>query len=172
MERIDKRRLISASVDARCERFNIKLKLGVYLSLVVFLLILAISVFWKYPGEMLKAIVYYNLIFAVSYIPLILFSVFRLSGIMKGAEEYIYAEATLDEFHSSMGKFYFRVSFTDEIGKRYTANTDSFYSARASIASFDEWYGKKVMIAYDHDRGKVIVICKLNEYKKLLGGET
>ena len=157
---MDKKKLIADSLDARCERFNIKLKLGVYISLVIFLAALSVTVFWDYPKEMVKALTYYNIIFAVSYVPLILFSVFRISGIIKRTEDYIISEADLDEFHSSMGKFYFRVNFTDEKGRRYSANTEAFFSTRSSVANFEEWHGERVMIAYDPYTGKALVLCK------------
>lgn len=156
----DKKRLMRESVDARCERFNIKLKLAVYISLLLFVTVLCVVVFWEYPGEMKKGIIYYGIIFSVSYIPLILFSVFNLRRIVNGAEEYVFFEKVIDEFGVSMGRYYFIVPFYGDKGERYKIQTNALYRDHSALACFDEWRGVKAVIAYSRARGKAYVVCR------------
>ena len=157
----EKRNLMRESVDARCERFNIKLKLIVYLSLILFVTVLAVAVFWKYPDEMRKALIYYYIIFSVSYIPLILFSVFGLRNIVNSSDEYVFFETVLDNFGVSVGRYYFTVSFRGVKGERYTGKTSALYREYSSSLRFEDWRGARVLAAYSRLNGKVFVIRKL-----------
>ena len=156
----EKKRLMRESVDARCEGFNIKLKVAVYLSLLLFVTVLCIAVFWKYPQEMKKGIIYYGIIFSVSYIPLILLSVFNLKRIVNGADEYVFFEKVLDEFGVSMRRYYFTVTFYGDKGERYKIKTAALYREHFGLACFDEWRGVKAVIAYSRTRGKAYVVCR------------
>ena len=157
----ERKKLMSESVDARCERFNIKLKVTVYLSLILFVTVLVVAVFWEYPDEMRKALLYYYIIFSVSYIPLILFSVFGLRNIVNSSDEYVFFEAVLDDFGVSLGRYYFIVSFRGVKGERYTGKTSALYREYSSSLCFGDWQGEKVLAAYSRLNGRVFVIRKL-----------
>lgn len=157
----ERKKLMRESVDARCERFNIKLKLIVYLSLILFVTVLAVAVFWKYPDEMRKALIYYYIIFSVSYIPLILFSVFGLRNIVNNSDEYVFFETVLDNFGVSMGRYYFTVSVRGAKGEQYTGRTSAVYREYSSSLCFEDWRMARVLAAYSRLNGKVFVVRRL-----------
>ena len=165
----DKQRLMRKSVDVRCEEFNIKLKACVYLSLLLFVTALAVVVFREYPQEMKKGIIYYYVLFSVSYIPLILFSVFNRRSMVKNAEEYLFIEASLSEFGVSMGRYYFTVSFYGDKGQRYTEKTNALYREYSKLARFEDWRNAKVIVAYSRLHGKIYVVCRADELSAILG---
>lgn len=161
-------RLMRESVDARCEKFNIKLKIAVYLSLILFTSVLCVVVFWDYPQEMKKGLIYYNVLFSVSYIPLILFSVFNYKRIVNGVDEYVFFETVLDEFGVSMGKYYFIASFFGKKGERYGGKTNALYREHSRLACFEEWRNARAIVAYSRLNGRVYVVCRADELSGIL----
>ncbi len=155
-----KKEQIQGSLDARCLRHNIKLTLGVYLALLVFINLISVVVFWKYPAELLKAVLWYNGVYTVCYLPLILFHALRLRGLLKRSEAFLFGTAVLSEFHASYrSHFYFRVTFVGEDGKQYSGDTEALFRPSAfPLADFEEWNGKKVSVAYDPETERVLVL--------------
>ena len=76
------------------------------------------------------------------------------------SELYVFAETVLSDFHTDMGRFYFRINIETPTGQRLVGNTESIYTTRSSIANFEEWYKGRVLVAYDLDSKKVIVLAK------------
>ncbi len=158
------REKIRTSLDARCLRRSLKAEIYVYIGLVVFISLIAIIAFWKFPTEMVKALTVYNLLYTVFYAPMILFHAVRLRNLLKRSDDYVYGRATLSEFHTAWrGHFYFCVEFSDERGQRYRGETASFFHASAfALADFEEWHGKSVELAFDPETERMIVLCKVS----------
>ena len=155
-----KKEQIQDSLDARCLRHNFKLTLGVYLALLVFINLISVITFWKYPAELLKAALWYNSVYTVCYLPLILFHALRLRSLIKKSDSLIFGTAVLSEFHASWrSHFYFRVTFVGEDGKQYCGDTEAFFRPSVfSMTDFEEWRGKRVSVAYDPETERVVVL--------------
>lgn len=158
--------LISQSVDARGYRFDIKLNLGVFLALILFVSLVWSILFWDNPKVLVKALIGYNTVVIICYTPGIWFPIAQLTKMLKKSDTYIFSEAVLSEFHPGRRRFYFRITITTEEGQQITGNTDSFYKPGASIIDFEEWYNKSVLVAYDPETEKMIVVGHSQSFRK------
>lgn len=161
---MDTKSLIANSVDARAYRFNIKLHLLVYCALAMFDSLMCVVVFWDMPGEMKKALIWFNTFFAIGYLPMTVYYGIKLYALIKRHKTLIFSEAYLSKFKSSdaRGNVAFLVQVTDETGRSVIQETRSLYSTRGSIANIDAWQNKKAMVAYDPQK-EIVIICALCE---------
>lgn len=150
--------MISRSVDARALKSDIRLKAVVSLIVMVSASVMSIVGFWKYPSEMIKALLVFNIVCACCYTPAILISVILLRRLVKRSETYLFGEAILTDYRTSGRRFYFHVTMKDETGKRVTGDTDAIYRTGSMIAGFEDWHNKRVLAAYDPETERVIVI--------------
>jgi len=128
------------------------------LATILFITLFYIIRFWNFPKEMAKALVGFNTIIIVGYTPLILAQVVQLKTLLKRSDTYIFSNAVLSDFQTSWRHFYFRVTITDQNGRQITGNTNSLYKAGSSIIGFEDWYNQRVLVAYDPEKEKMIVV--------------
>ncbi len=156
--------LISNSVDARCYKFSIKLHLGLFAASDLFMCVMVLCVFWDYPEEMAKALLWCNVLFAIAHLPVAVHHAVELRTLVKRCDTYLFSEACLQEYRSVgfMGRVCFCVSVTDEKGRRVKRETYAIYTMRPTLARFDQWHNQRVMVAYDPKSRKVIVCSRLS----------
>lgn len=150
--------LVSNSVDARCLKYGIKVKITVYLVLSVSVSLFSIVLLWNYPKEMIETLLFYNSVFLAGYFPMIVLSLIKLKDMIKRSNTYIFSEAVLSEFHTNMRHFYFRITVEDNKGQLIVGNTEGLYTTTSINADFEYWYNRKVLVAYDAELDKMIVL--------------
>lgn len=153
--------LILNSVDARCLKYSVKLKLAVYLVLSISISLLIVAAFWRFPKEMMKALSFYNVFFILGYVPIILISLIKLKRMIAKSNLYVYVETVLSDYDTYMGQFYFRISAETPQGNKLVGNTEAIYSTKSINANFEQWHNKRVLVAYDTDNARIIVLKKL-----------
>lgn len=154
--------LISNSVDSRCYRYNIKILLIVFALCDVFVSLLIMYLFWFKVGELVKALIWCNSLFAIAYLPMTIFYSIKLSLLVRRCNTYIFTETWLKNYNvGPMGHISFSVDIIDADGNLKRYSTESIYSTKGSIARFDAWYNKRVKIAYTPKSETVIICCVL-----------
>ncbi len=158
---MDKKDRILHSLDVKCLKSRLKLILSFYIGLLVLGCIFGVVVFWGFPKEQPKAILYVTILFTTCYLPAVIYYVWKIVNIVKRYESYFYCETILSEPHSERGRYYFDVS-VNLYGTKIKSKTATIFNDSSSYASVNDWMNKKVIVAYDSENDMVLVVDKVN----------
>ena len=154
----DKKELVRQSLDVRALKREIKIEAIFVLIITTIISTMAVIIFWSDIGEMVKAIAFYLVLWFGCYIPLIAMYLIKQRRLIKRSNSYIFSDARLSEMHCSRGtRFYFTVTCFDG-EKNIRANTDDYFTSKINFLNIEEWNDKNVLVAYDTDYDKVVVI--------------
>ena len=131
------------------------LVLGVTIGL--YLLTIAAAGGWDLPELKLQVI----LIAAICFAPLFLVYLYRIIGIFREREQYLFFRAKLSHAHRSkwVEAMYFTVLAEDADGNQFPVNTRAIFSTH-SLAGMrlEDYINKTVTIAYNEETETVVII--------------
>ena len=155
---MNKKRLISDSIDARNYRFLIKLEATLFVAYVLIFSFVFTIIFWNMMDIAYLALIIAISLFLIIHIPMLLSDIYHLWKITARSNKYIFAHTVLSNpIYKSLGGFYFSVNVQDEIGNIHTGETAAIYTTIKN-PYLEEWKDKKVLAAYDPETQKVFVI--------------
>ena len=153
---MNKRKLIAQSLDIQCYRHRILKGFGIFMFADI---LISILLFVHLRKSLIGTYLFcFHIVSVTFYASVVLLQAIQIIELLKRSNTYIFSEAVLSEYHASWNRFYFRLTITDEKGKILRGSTAPFYKAGSSIAGFEDWHGKKVVVAYDPEKEKMIVV--------------
>lgn len=156
--------LIAQSIDARVLRHKIGLDIKVFIGCAIPMILFMIVLFREFPKEMIKIIFGYLALTSFMCALRIVNPIVKLCFLLKKSDTYMFFNAKLSQYHTCGRRFFFTISVSDHNENRYEGETDAIYTAGSTVANFEEWHNKNVLVAYDPDCEKMIVVGLAENY--------
>lgn len=159
------KQLIKQSAEANAYMHDIKLvSIGYFLLMVSS----AVSIIWdlyEYLHYMKLLLAVYLIGLSCLYLPFIGYFILKYRELFSSIEEYMIYEKYIDKANIYGSRVYFTITITDSKGHTFNVDTKRMYFTDWRSPHYEDFYQKKVTVAYNPVTEQVVLIKENRDIK-------